>query len=68
MVRVLAPHTTHTALAEIMSFVSIILNSLSLTCDGRRIVPKRWIVSRPYDPDRRVDACVLQIRRECVGV
>lgn len=50
------------AQTEMKSFLSVLISSLEFTDDQRRIVPRRWIVSRPYDAGSRRDGCVLRVR------
>ncbi|WFD35614.1 Endocytosis and vacuole integrity protein [Malassezia cuniculi] len=49
------------ALAEMRAFIGTLISQFSFECDGRAIVPKRWLVSRPYEPARKRDGCVLRV-------
>ncbi|KAI3625727.1 hypothetical protein CBS9595_001088 [Malassezia furfur] len=51
------------AVAEMKSFVSVLVNALRFVSDGRRTIVKRWIVSRPYDLRTHQDACMLRVCR-----
>lgn len=48
---------------EMKAFVASILPAFHIEWDGREIVPKLWVVARPFDVQHQVDSCVLKIRR-----
>lgn len=52
-----------TAMAEMRAFIGTLVTQFTFECDGRTVVPKRWLVSRPYEPARRCDGCVLRVAR-----
>ena len=50
------------AQAEMKSFLCVLLSAFEFHSAGRRIIPKRWLVSRPFEPGTRRDGCTLQVR------
>ena len=51
------------ALLEMKVFIATVLSELYFEWDGRPIVPKLWVVARPFDASCQQDACILKIRR-----
>ncbi|PKI83256.1 Endocytosis and vacuole integrity protein [Malassezia vespertilionis] len=51
------------AVAEMKSFVSILANRFLFASDHRRIIPKRWVVSRPFDMQTQRVGCKLRVAR-----